>query len=118
MIKTNLQDYYDKTDTLGNIKQLGFLGRLREILLSFEEERKETAIRNFVNAGKYLDIGCDDGSLLVSLNKKYKFGYGIDLSPKIISLARRNIRKQKIKNVTIEKTNIVCFMERYIKLEL
>ena len=106
MKNTNLQDYYDKIDTLWNIEQSGFLGKLREMLLAFEEERKETTVRNFVNTSKYLDIGCGDGGLLVSLNNRYGFGYGIDLSPKIISLARRNIKEQKIKNVVIKKANI------------
>ena len=106
MKKSNLRNYYNKIDIVGDIEQSGFLGKLRKMLLVFEEERKETAIRNFIKTDKYLDIGCGGGGLLISLNKRYKFGYGVDLSPKVLSAAKRNIKEQKIRNVVIKKADI------------
>jgi ubiquinone/menaquinone biosynthesis C-methylase UbiE len=106
MKQSNIEAYYNKISVQGGFKQLGFLSRLREMLLAFEEERKETAVRNFVKTDKYLDIGCNDGGLLVSLNRKYNFGYGVDISQKVVMVAKKNIKKLKIKNVVIKKANI------------
>jgi ubiquinone/menaquinone biosynthesis C-methylase UbiE len=77
---------------MGHLRQLGILGFLREKLIIFEENRETTALKMIPKSiNKMLDVGCKYGSLLIEAKDKYKSGYGVDLSGKVIELATKDI---------------------------
>ena len=69
---------------------------------SMEDKRLECMKREWFDGKHVLDIGCNVGNLTLSLAKEYHPSkiVGIDIDPKLISLARKNIRLFLSSNVT------------------
>lgn len=58
---------------------------------------------NLPNRGKFLDIACGPGYLLIELAKQRPgvFWSGIDVSPEMLIIARKNIDKEKVSNIQL-----------------
>tara|TARA_B100000963_G_C22588283_1_gene654212 strand:+ start:796 stop:1404 length:609 start_codon:yes stop_codon:yes gene_type:complete len=60
---------------------------------------------------KILDIGCAKGSALkVMLSYPFKKIDGLELSPELVKIAKRNFQKLKTNKVEIFNENATCFM--------
>lgn len=105
---SNIENYYDRVDLMGHIRQLGVLGYIREKFILFEENRETTA-RNMMpkNINKMLDVGCKGGSLLIEEKDRFKHGFGIDISEEVIALARKNVLEQGIsKKISFKQADL------------
>jgi ubiquinone/menaquinone biosynthesis C-methylase UbiE len=105
---TNIEKYYDSVNSVKTYSQLGLLGKLRERLLRFEEDRNTTAQKLIPGKkDKMLDVGCKYGHLLIAAKDKYKMGYGIDISETALEVARKEAKSCKLgKYISFRKANL------------
>lgn len=93
---TNIKDHFDTLATqYDSYKERNeyYYTSLKNLLAKFIRPNK-----------KVLEVGCGTGSIICSLNPKY--GLGIDISPKMIAVAKAKFKinkKLKFKTTSIEK---------------
>ncbi|CAE8694995.1 unnamed protein product, partial [Polarella glacialis] len=51
--------------------------------------------------GRCIDLGCGAGKYLPKLSKHFRRVAAYDLSPKLVSLAQKELRKHSLKNVDV-----------------
>ncbi len=80
----------------------------------------ETEIKTLENTKKYLrvrnivlDYGCGTGTMAIEIKDKVKKIHGIDISSKMIDVAKRKAAEHKIENIAFAQSTI--FGERYKK---
>ena len=61
---------------------------------------------NKISEGKILDFGCGTGTHAILLNKYNYNVLGIDISSKMISIAKNKIKNNQYKNIEFKKANI------------
>lgn len=89
---------YEKQFGEGKLVDVVSFPFLRRIFKRFDLNREDVAISLLSNPeGKFLDIGCGDGSLIFKVREKFNEVYGIDISPSRIQKAQK-IAKQKFPN--------------------
>ncbi|MBN8537620.1 MAG: class I SAM-dependent methyltransferase [Deltaproteobacteria bacterium] len=72
-----------------------------EILNAFIHEKIKV---NIPNQGKFLDVACGPGCLLLEMAKMYPevSFYGIDASQEMLNIARRDLEREKVANIRLE----------------
>lgn len=107
-----LQKSYD--DLFSEIEHTDYL-----IILSdrWPRNRYEAAVKflNIRKESRVLDIGCGNGNLLNYIQTKSDFVYGIDISPKNVTLARTKLDK-KVKLSAQDINNKLNFPDNYFDI--
>ena len=81
---------YEKQFGEGKLVDVVSFPFLRRIFKRFDLNREDVAISLLSNTeGKFLDIGCGDGSLIFKVREKFNEVYGIDISPSRIQKAQK-----------------------------
>jgi 16S rRNA G966 N2-methylase RsmD len=58
-----------------------------------------------------LDIGCGKGGALITLSKYFQTADGLEISDKLVSIAKANLKKLNIKNYKLFKANAATFTD-------
>jgi ubiquinone/menaquinone biosynthesis C-methylase UbiE len=95
---TDVRSYFDRCAETGFLEQHGHAQRLLEYRLALVRSLVRPRSTDVV-----LDLGCGNGHHLLALGPEIAGGVGIDISPGMIDLARRGLRRLPCRgNLTFE----------------
>ncbi len=57
--------------------------------------------------GSIIELGCGSGRWLIALHKMFKNLVGVDFSDNLLEVAKNEIKKRKIKNISLVKKNVM-----------